>query len=245
MGSLGFVKSIQQGQDKTFSGNVTSYNVKWSKDIEGWDFDPKDAYPSLLMEYDCIVGNYLPAGVVAALSTAQYRNLIAAMGEDGSMVANTGSEQTMNGTTAMIGASNQALRSNRLTFGGERTRIATFEWASNCTVDGSNEQSHAQIMAVWPVSAMNYRGNAFVGFVALAGISYPGGQSIIQDPSVSADAYTDLSTPTVPSPSGETTTSHGFLGLIMIAAVCMAAAVVVVLVMRGKKGKSGPRYVRP
>jgi len=239
MSSGGFVREVQQGEDMSFNGNVTSYNVKWDKDIEGWDFDPANAHPALLMEYGSIVGNNVPEGVVATMSTWQYRHMVTAMGEDGTMIANTGTERSLNETTGVIGENQQALRTARLTFGGDKTKIATFEWVQNVTVDGALEESHSQVVAVWPVLAMNYRGNVFAGFVALTGITFPGGDSIVQDPSVSTEIMTDLAVSTDAQEDGGSPLGQ-FAGLLLIGVVCMAIIVVVALMVTRRRGKSGP-----
>ncbi|MCE5296799.1 MAG: hypothetical protein LLG16_06830 [Euryarchaeota archaeon] len=234
----GFVKKVQQGEGKTYSGNVTSYDVKWDKDIEGWDFDPLNSEPMLLMEYGLIVGNYIPASTVVALNTWQFRHMVAYMGEDGAMWGN-GSEGSMNETTGSVSANKQALYTNRLTFRGENTNIATYEWVQNATVDGEQEQVKAQVVAAHAFAAMHFRGSAFTGFIALMGMSFPGGNSIVQDPSISTDIVTDLTESSNVTVGGESFLSQYF-GALVLGAVCAGGVTVGVVVLSRRKGRSGP-----
>ena len=95
----------------------------------------------------------------------------------------------MNGTSSPPSAF--SLQTPRLTFGGEATKIGTFEWVQNVTVDGKTMNATSQVTGVDAVQR-TVRGKDFYGFAAVIGISYPYGQSIVQDPTISSQAVTDL-----------------------------------------------------
>jgi hypothetical protein len=94
------------------------------------------------------------------------------------------------GATALAALS--SVNAMDLTFGGDMSQVGVFDWVENCTVDGVEMQSHSQLTGIWPVAAISWSGKTFTGFVALTGISYPGGSDIVQDPEVSSEAITDV-----------------------------------------------------
>jgi len=234
----GWFYNLHEGQDEAFSGNITSYNAKWDKEIEGWDFDLNNANPTLMVEFGSFVGTYVPPAALGIMALNQYERMIDAMGEGAAVQVNTGTEVRYNESTSisLITEEHFALKSPRLTFGGDKSRVGVFDWVQNCTVDGVNMQSHSQITGIWPVGAMSWDGKLFTGFVTLSGISYPGGAEIIQDPEVSSEAVTDLA-----ETGTHTTNPNSFpAGLVMLGVVGAAVVVAAVLLVRGKGGQNGP-----
>lgn len=224
---------LDRSNDLNVSGNVTNYQVKWSKDIEGWDFDSQDANPTIMAEYHVLVVNYIPPRVTGLMALAECQKMIAATGDNGTMTADNG---------ALDGSSNIAafsLHTPRLTFGGPTTRIGLFEWVQNCTVDGRTENATGQVTALMPFN-VHYRGNEFYGFIASVGISYPGGSSIVQDPDISSQALTDVALSTNSGGGGGEARSP-FSGLaIGLMLVVVVAVVLAILIASRRKGGKGP-----
>ncbi|QLH74665.1 MAG: hypothetical protein HPY73_03845 [Methanomassiliicoccales archaeon] len=234
----GYINKVQLRETAQFSGNITRYDVKWDKDIEGWDLDPSNEAPMLLMEYGLIVANHIPANDVPNINTWQLRHMIASMGEEGSMWAN-GWDEPMNGTTGPVSIQQQALNTNMLTFRGQSTDIARFEWVQTTMVNGEEEQVRAQVVAGRPIAAMNFRGSSFTGFIALMGMSFPAGGSIVQDPSISTEATTDLvSSSNLPVEGGSFLSEN--IGLIILGAVCAGGVTVGAIALTRRKGRNGP-----
>jgi hypothetical protein len=117
-----------------------------------------------------------------------------------------------------------------LTFGGEKTKIGRFEWVSNVSVDGVQNHLHAQLMAGMPIWAIGANGALFRGFGVIGGIAYPGGNSIVHDPTFISEALIDLG-------SGTNVFPAGFLlvGLIVAVVVIIVAAVIVLEKKPGQK----------
>lgn len=224
-------------QSRFVSGNLTNYHVKWDKEIVGWDFDPENDHPMLLAQFGTIVGTYIPAGLSGAMEQLAYQHMVRAMNENGRMVADN---ETMNGTAGNINQAKVALQSPRLEFGGERSRIGAFEWVQNVTVDGEDMLSHSELLAVRPWSGFDNHGRHFVGFMALAGITFPGGSYIFQDPSVTSEALTEVTASTT-DPGTSDGPGEGIfpMGLIGIGLVAVAAVAVgaMVFARRGRSGK--------
>ncbi len=181
--------NLKKSDNLTVSGNVTSYNVKWDKNITGWIADPKDKNPMIMAEYSILVENYIPPAVTRLMELSECQKMIQATGDNGTMTAGT---QTLNGTSSLRSAF--SLKTPRLTFGGENTKIGTLEWVQNVTVDNETMNATAQVTALMPFNAQ-FGGNDFYGFAAIVGISYPCGQSIVQDPDISSQALTDVELP--------------------------------------------------
>jgi hypothetical protein len=223
MGNMMGFYDAQRLEDVLVSGKMITYHVKWDQSIQGWDFDAANSNPYLLMEFGAIVGNYLPAGMANWMGMT----MVARMNEAGTMTCRDSSGSVNVDDRTGTYSTPRALSQPALTFGGDRTRIGQFEWVSNVTVDGNQEQLHAQIMGGVPFWAVAMNGAVFAGFGVLGGISYPGGSMIVHDPTFSADALVDI--------GGQTKTFP--VGLLIIGALAMTVVIiaVVVLVMMEKK----------
>jgi hypothetical protein len=194
---------LQKGDNLTVSGNVTSYHVKWDKNITGWIADSKDKNPTIMAEYGILVENYIPPAVTGLMALAACQKVIQATGDNGTMTAGT---QTLNGTASIGNAF--SLKTPRLTFGGENTKIGTFEWVQNVTVNNKTENATSQVTAMMPFN-VRFGGNDFYGFAAIVGISYPYGQSIVQDPDISSQALTEVELTTPSTVTGISPTGSG------------------------------------
>jgi len=222
MGNMWFF-GAERIEDMVVSGKVITYHVKWDQSIKGWDYDEANANPALLMELEALVGNYIPAG----MATWMEMRMISYMNEAGRMNYETPSgEATLNQTTNTY-TSPRVVSSPRLSFGGEYTKIGRLEWVSNVTVDGEQDQLHAQIMAGVPIWAVGWRGDLFAGFACLAGLTFPGGDEIIHDPTFSSEALIDV--------DGGTIGKFLVLMIGFAAVLAVIAIIGIVVVAMGKK----------
>jgi hypothetical protein len=225
MGNLMRFSEAQRMSDYVVSGKIITYHVKWDQSIQGWDFDEANTVnPNLLMEVSALVGNFMPARMMAWMNM----NTMRAMKEDGRMsgTCTTGPVDVDENTGTY--STPRPLATPTLTFGGDRTRIGALEWVSNVTVDGHQDVVHAQIlggMLVWS-RAMN--GALFAGFAVLAGMSFPGGQSIVHDPTFSSEALVDLGSEAAAKPPM-------FIFAVGAIIAMVVAIVVVLLVLMEKK----------
>jgi hypothetical protein len=228
MGGMTMMGTPEAMPDLVVSGKMIRYHVKWDQTIQGWDYDSSNANPALLMEFGAIVGNYIPPGLVVAW---MQMSSIRQMHEDGqsTMMTSSGGMDVDQNTGMM--SSPRMLTSPMLTFGGDRTRIGTFEWVSNVTVDGKMEQLHSQIMGGVPVWTMGMNGAVFGGFAVLGGISYPGGGVIMHDPTFSSDALVDIGSKEVAR------IPTALFGIALIVVTVVVITVVLLVVMEGKKPK--------
>jgi hypothetical protein len=222
---MGF-NDAQRMDDYRVSGKIITYNVKWDQSIEGWDFDAADSNPTLLMEFGAIVGNYIPRGMVSWMGW----NMLRAMNENGTMTCRSTSGDVSVDQTTGTYSTPKPLSAPALTFGGDKTRIGAFEWISNVTVDGNQEQLHSQIMGGVPVWSVAMNGAVFAGFAVLGGISYPGGAMIVHDPTFSSDALVDV--------GGTNPRAPVFLFVVgAIIAMVVAITIVAVIMMEKKPGQ--------
>jgi len=203
---------LQKDNNLTVSGNVTSYHVKWDKNITGWNADPKDKNPTIMAEYSTLVENYIPPAVTGVMASAECQKMIQATGDNGTMTAGT---KVLNGTSSLSGPF--SLKTPRLTFGGENTKIGTLEWVQNVTVDGKTDNATSQVTKMIPFD-VQFGGKQYYGFSAIVGISYPYGQSIVQDPDISSEALTEVelttpSTVTGISPTGSSVSVNAHINV--------------------------------
>src|SRR5256712_6845853 len=180
--------------DLTVSGKVVHYDLKWDQDIEGWTYgagNTAGVRSRILLEPGAVVGNLVPAPVVdawfltRASGTAEFNS--------------TAGARSANDTTGTY-ATVQRLQTPNIDFAGNWTRIARLLWAGNSIVDGVVQPVYGQVVAGVRIRAIGEQGNAFVGFVLLAGLSFRGGASIVHDPTVSTAIQADLQLPGGPGP---------------------------------------------
>jgi hypothetical protein len=237
MGKMMWMTGIQSMEPKVVSGDVISYHVKWDQRIEGWDFDAANDNPTLLMEFEAIVGNYIPPALSGAMHMYgwAYMNMIQEMNEAGyaRCVTNSGDDTVTEGTGMY--ASPRPLASPMMTFGGENTRIGRFQWVSNATVDGTQMMNavHSQIMGGVPFYAIGLNGAMFGGFAVVGGMSFPGGGIIDHDPTFESDALVDV--------TGLTTDNALPIGLLGLAAVAIAVLVIAIAVLVSIDRKPGQK----
>jgi hypothetical protein len=188
-GTLGtWFMNAERLENIVMSGKIINYNIKWDQLIEGWDYDPSNENPALLMEIQALVGNVVPTGA----ATWMHMNMVRSMNEAGHVICNEGtsSELRLDENSGLLAQSKQLIKT-RLTFGGDWTRIGRFEWVSNVTVDGETDLVHGQITAgvpIWALGTVEGRSVLFAGFGVLAGLTFPGGNVIDHDPTFASDA---------------------------------------------------------
>jgi hypothetical protein len=234
--------NVQQLDSKYVSEDIVSYNAKWDKTIQGWDTDPNNTNPAILLEFESLVGNYIPLTAAAVLEAKEYQKIVDDLGEDGNACVQTsaGSENLNNTAGDMTGPMD--LTTPRMTFEGDRTKIGTFEWVTNVTVDGNAAQAHSQVIAGYPTTVRGWNGEIFTGFVLVGGISYPGGSLIVQDPSVSSQATLNIGAVTnADSSSSSSPVAHLFLYGLMLVGLIVVIGIVLAAVLIRKKQPRQPQ----
>ncbi len=225
-----YVTNASRLENLTVSGKVVHYNLKWDQEIQGWDYSAGNTNTNsrrLLLTFHAIVGNLIPAALV---DTWIEQRLLHRTGEAGHASYDTASgERVTNDTTGSYTAV-PILRSPRLEFGGNWSRIGRLTWVSNSTVDygagPTTEPLYGQIMAGWRLVARGEAGNLFNGFVLLGGLSFGGGDMVRHDPDVNTDVQADLDF------SGLGGLGGGGLGtVLLLAGIATAVAVAALLLL--------------
>jgi hypothetical protein len=217
LGAMTFVLP-ERIDDIQVVGNVIKYDVKWDQTIYGWDFDPTNESPMLLIEMHNIVGNLIPPLMAKWMDSRvlTYMNAVGVM-----TCQSTAGDFEVNETTGSLPAIRQ-LTATRLTFGSDWTRIGVLTWVDDVMVDGEPALVKAQVMAGHRVLAFGEGQTRFEGFVALTGMTFPGGSLIVHDPTFSSEALVDVS---VPEERNLPTFFIGLVAVIAIAAIIAAAAI--------------------
>jgi len=188
--------------NRTISGPSIVMGAKYDHVIEGWDF--ADLGNRLALETHLIFGNYYPDRTVDFINAAYYRD-----------AASSGSDTWREDASTVTNfTAPQIYTRDQIVFDDQWTRIGRFAWSSNVTVDGVQERMRFQVQGGTRLTVS--RGGAiFQGFAVRAAFLYPGGQSIIHDPMMSAESFM----PTIAS--GFNLTPFGIL-LIQVAVVGVA-----------------------
>jgi hypothetical protein len=214
-------------------GKIMKYDVKWDQEIVGWDYDPNNTNPAVLLEFHSLVGNFV-SPIVASwmeMKTLAYMNEVGVMN-----CQSIEGDLEVNETTGDL-VRPRALTHTRLTFGTDWTSIGSLTWVDNVTVDGQPELVKAQIMAGHRIALMAKVAGEwapFTGFVAMGALVFPGGISIVHDPIFSSEALVDVSTDEAPRIP---------VFLLLVAAVVIVLVVVVAAAVStsGKKTDKGGR----
>jgi hypothetical protein len=228
------VTNLSRMANLTVSGKVVHYDLKWDQDIEGWTYAaanaPAGARRRILLELGAVVGNLIPRTLVDAWFQSRVMDQMRESGT-AQFTSPTG-PRAANNTTGTY-AVPQVLQRPSIDFSGNSTRIARLVWVGDSVVDGVTQPVYGQVVAGARVAAVGEQGNAFVGFVLLAGLSFRGGASIVHDPTVSTDIQADLQLP-----GGRT--FPGLLGAAIAAVAVIALVLVIVIVVSRRRKRADP-----
>jgi hypothetical protein len=227
------VLDSERMDDLTYSGKKATYGIKWDHRIEGWDFNSENENKSLLMEFWGILGNFIPATTTHWFK-AQFMDH---MGEGGkALYTNENGEKENSTGKDPEPVAPKRLRSNRIDFEGNWSKMGRFTWVSDVTVDGVEKQMYAQIQAGIPFVIGGRWGRLYTGFALLGGLSYPGGDVIYHDPGMDGEIIFDI------SESENITTNPTARGLGLILMVIIIVAIVAVVALSRGKGKKPEGY---
>jgi len=173
------------------NGTRVDYGVKYDHEILGWDFDPSNPNPRLLLEWHAIVGNFIPQKTAEWLKEELLSRI-----ENG---AGTVVAETANGTeTFDMKDANftrprliRVLKPARLHLLDDWEKIGSLTWVTSVNVtetEGAEPTAMnmtAQVQGYHRITVPLPHG-IYKGFVLLAGYSYPAGYRIYHDPEMTA-----------------------------------------------------------
>ena len=227
-GPLGAMTSLYPVQldDLQVAGDVVQYDVKWDQEIDGWDFDPDNENPMLLMEMHNIVGNWMPQVMMKWMDIRMlsHMNAIGVMSGE-----STDGELQVNETTGEL-PTVKKLTATRLTFGSDWTEIGVLTWVDEAVVDGEPVEVKAQVMAGHRVLAVGEGATKFEGYVTLTGLTFPGGGLIVHDPTFSADALVNI-----------VVKDRGGMSMLLLGLAAVIAVIVIVAVAMTATGRDKPK----
>jgi hypothetical protein len=198
--------------NRTVSGPAVQMGAKYDHLIQGWDF--ANATDRLALETYLMIGNFFPDRTVdfVHLAYAQER------AEDGANAT------ILDNESADAPSAPHLYTFGKITFDDSFTRIGTFRWTSNVTVDGVAQAMLFQVQGGNRVVYSNGE-NAFFGFMVHGAFIYPAGQTIVHDPAMSAESF-------VPN------LSTGFnltpLGILLIQVAVVGVAIIPALYLRSR-----------
>lgn len=209
------ITNVTSEGTSTWSGDRFLYTVKWDQRIVGWDFDPANTHPGLVLELLAVVGNR----ILLDASGWFDRDAVLRLHESGEFTW-----RDTSGAGAASDLSYQPLRKLRdpwLRAGGDWSSIGNLTWVSNATVNGGPGSVYAQVQG-GIAGLVVTRDGIYLGFAVLVGLSFPAGATIEHDPTVTSDAFERTS----PAATGNLV-----LGLLLV----LAVAVVVVIAMAARR----------
>jgi hypothetical protein len=227
------VMESERVQDRLVSGKRGVYEVKYDHLIQGWDYDPTNQNRMLVLENHLIVGNLIPAQTAEWIRAQFMKDL----GGNGKMTYQTGEGMKEADEDSAVGAMEpvpglpQKLTQRHITCKANWEEIGKLTWVSNVMVDGQEREMYAQVQGFQKIGVVGPLGNAFSGFIALAGFSYPGGDSIYHDPSVSSEALVEMTIgpDTIAFPLG--------LALLMVGIIAAVIIIAALAAYSSSKGK--------
>ncbi len=206
-------EGISLDHRENYSGKVVVFEVKYDKEIIGWDF--KNESSRVVVENTLFFG---VAGMKGTLYMIRHR-----YGGCGAEIDNTTYD-------------NQSLPMHRRIFRhgdrivftgvGNWERVGRFRWESNVTVDNTTKKAYYQIHDGFAY-IKRWNNRVFAMIALRGGLIYPAGEHIFQDPSLSTEQmYIDFGLRYLPT---------GLIALMSIVAiVALAVALVFVYGLRRK-----------
>ncbi|MFO7992071.1 MAG: hypothetical protein R6U61_07255 [Thermoplasmata archaeon] len=210
------ITNVEKTTPYVANGVIGAYDIKWDHEIHGWDFQPENENPALIMGFQNMFGNHMDKGVV---QWARHR-FMHRIGEEGKPGFEDKEGYHRTNLTDPKQHRARLLRQNRIEYGGNWSKAGRFQWVSNVDVDGEQTEMHAQLMGGFPMVFMGPRGRNFIGHGLYGGMNYPGGENIYHDPEVSGSSYLELG-----SESAEPRNFRGFFVIGIFVAVGVVAVV--------------------
>ncbi len=197
---------------RTVSGPAVQMGAKYDHVIKGWDF--ANDTDKLALETYLLIGNFFPDRTVdfVHLAYAQER------AEDGA------NSTILDNETADAPSTPRLYTFGKITFDDAFTRIGTFRWTSDVTVNGETETMLFQVQGGARIVYSNGE-NAFYGFMVHGAFIYPAGQTIVHDPSMSAESF---------APNLTTGFNLTPLGLLLIQVAVVGVAIIPALYLRSR-----------
>jgi|GEM_PF-2487180 len=194
------LKRVERKSSEEGTAKVANYEIKWDNEIVGWDFDPENEDPALMLGFQNFIGHRIQH------MRRWHRQLMFRSGENFRMRTSDrhhdgefSAEFSIEGETF----DRNRLERNSIGYGGNWTRTGAFSWVDNVTVDGEEKNVTAQLFGGIPwLHPPGFQLPEYFGFLVWGGINYPGGQEIFHDPALSGDAFLDFTTESEEEPRG-------------------------------------------
>jgi len=201
------VAGSEQDGTRDFQGEKVSASFKYDHELAGWDFEPRNSNPGLVLE------THAMWGFAVSKKVAQWYNEQFVEGNargDGQLSYETdGGTQTVTSSSLQDsavmpsdGETPKLVRKNELRFADNWQRIGRLTWISevDCYADANasavSNDMYFQIHGGRKLAGYTLSGAVYRGAVVLGGFSYPGAYRIFHDPEFGADMV-QLDIPTV------------------------------------------------
>ena len=186
------VMKMERSYD-TVSGWMMKAHAKYDQYIEGWDFNPSNQNPMLLLRFKSIFMHMVSKREALWIRHAAMNRI----GANGTARFSTDSgNMSLNESNSMDNSTAYRMRAMHLKrryidIDDSWERVGRFTWVNNVTVDGNETQMHAQIQGGMREIFIS-NDQIFVGFGVIGGLVYPAGEKIYHDPEISVEAFTDM-----------------------------------------------------
>ncbi|HID73429.1 MAG TPA: hypothetical protein EYP43_00085 [Thermoplasmata archaeon] len=168
--------------------DVLRYRTKVDHIIEGWDIDPTNANPGLLLETHSTLGNAMSYAMLAWVRDQHREGTTAYETENGT--------EEIDGTDATTDYAEdqrpRRLKHPRMDVNDAWGRVGRFTWTKNVSVTRGNstseEEMYYQVQCGRRVTWVDDRG-LYSGYYVLGGFSYPAGDRVVHDPEMEAKSY--------------------------------------------------------
>jgi len=233
------VMDSERIEDIMVSGKHLEYRIKYDHLIKGWDFDPTNANPMLLLEWHAIAANAIPEKVAKWIRM----QFVERIQGDGKVTVDTEDGQEVvddENTISMEPKRPKRFAHPRIELIDNWQKVGRLTWVTNVTVDGQEKSMYAQVQGGVPFQTTGERG-VLRGFAVLGGYSYPGGQSIYHDPEMSSDIAVELN---LGGQTFKTGLGSGLLGVMLVGVGFIAAAGVAYSLKKRKESSYEDLYER-
>jgi hypothetical protein len=240
-------------EDIIISGQRANYTIKYDHLIEGWDYDPTNANPRLLVEFHGfigvaltrLVGEWLVQDLLVGREQKCKLDIDTETGAESMTDADASKDNVGPGWQSR--AKLRKLKGSRMHLGDQWSRVAALTWQSTVLVDGEESYMYAQIQGHWRITRtwLDHWGRLYVivGIAFLGGYSYPGGTSIYHDPGMEADMIVNVNTIFTAVPA-EAELEDGKparirLGILIIGVLIAVIIIVIITIYMSKRRRLG------
>jgi len=219
---------------RSYEGEKVTANFKYDHELVGWDFEPANAAPGLVLETHAMWGFAMGPNVAQWFNEQYVENDTRGDGQLSYDTDNGTQTVTASGLPDSAAAPSdserpQLVRKNELLFADNWERVGRLTWVSDVdtyadpNAPAVSKNMYFQIHGGRILAGQKLNGAVYRAVVVLGGFSYPGAYKIFHDPQFSADMV-QLDIPNTVGSGLAPRLVPGLVAVVLVGAIAAVAA---------------------